>query len=250
MATARLDDRFLTAWKRIELDLSHTWTSREKGRVPDSAQLLRWAEQSHLLAPDTIDFLQGCRMARNAYAHVAFNGYCGPVTLPPTAVVERLERVCNLLHNPVLSGQVAVPATVCTADTSLAEALSVMRERDFSQLPYLERGGDGRWVLVTRDQVARWLETHVDDDGLALVDLAVSVADMASASAVGPVIPALVSTQAPVSAAVQALEAALAMPDTQPGGYAVVLVCGTDHLKRPSILAADDLPRLYDLLGR
>lgn len=82
MDGARLDDRFLTAWKLLEQHLAEVWSEHERRAAPDAAALLRWAERRRLLSADTEDFLQGCRMARNAYAHVAFDGYRGPVTLP------------------------------------------------------------------------------------------------------------------------------------------------------------------------
>ena len=38
--------------------------------------------------------------ARNAYAHVSFDGYDGPVTHPPLEVVHRLERILASLRSP------------------------------------------------------------------------------------------------------------------------------------------------------
>jgi hypothetical protein len=77
-------DRFLTAWKRLEAEISSRWGDAHKGtREPDTAAMLTWAERQHLMSDAAADFLHSCRAARNAYAHVSFEGYNGPVTHRP-----------------------------------------------------------------------------------------------------------------------------------------------------------------------
>jgi hypothetical protein len=74
-------DRFLAAWKRLEAEISARWGDAHKGiREPDTAAMLTWAERQHLMSGAAADFLHSCRAARNAYAHVSFEGYDGPVT--------------------------------------------------------------------------------------------------------------------------------------------------------------------------
>jgi hypothetical protein len=194
------------------------------------------------------DFLQSCRQARNAYAHVAFDGYAGAVTLPPPPVVERLERIVASFRNPVKVTSVAVAAQTCDPATPLQHALRLMRQGDFSQLPYCHP--DRGWLLVTRDQLARWLQVHADDSGLALVDLTQPVATLADDPRVGPVQPRRVPPATLLAEAIDQLEEALHLPDHEPGGYPFLLVDAAGSRTPPKVVSVDDLPQAYDLLGR
>ena len=101
VSQATAADRFLTAWKRLEAETSSRWRASHRGtREPDAAAILAWAERQHLLSGEAADFLHSCRAARNAYAHVSFDGYDGPVTHPPLEVVHRLERILASLRSP------------------------------------------------------------------------------------------------------------------------------------------------------
>lgn len=240
-------ERFLTAWKVLEQELGERWDRVHAGRRADMDAVLRWAVTVKLLTAEAEDFLQSCRRARNAYVHVAFPGYVGPIALPPEPVVQRVERLARSLRTPERVGGVARPAVTCSAETPLREALHVMRTHDFSQLPY-EHVSLG-WVLVTRDQVARWVEVQAEDDGTLLADLSLPVGDLADDARIGPTHPVVLSASAPVAAALARLEEALRLPDQAEGGYPVVLVAPRPG-QRAKILSSDDLPRLYDLLGR
>jgi CBS domain-containing protein len=242
-------DRFLIAWKRLEAELSSRWRASNGGAPePDSATILVWAERRHLVNRNVADFLHSCRAARNAYVHVSFEGYDGPVTHPPLEVVYRLERILATLCTPAKLASVAPTAVTCTSSCTLREALKLMRAHDFSQLPY-HHDALG-WVLVTREQVSRWLEAETDVEGTALTDLTLPVRALAEHPEVGPVQPRVLGRDATVSEALAAMERALRTPDSQPGGYAAVLITGHDEPGSPRILASDDLPRLYELLGR
>src|SRR5664280_531407 len=177
-------DRFLTAWKRLEAEISSRWGDAHKGsRVPDTAAMLAWAERQHLLSGAAADFLHNCRAARNAYAHVSFEGYNGPVTHPPLEVVHRLERILASLRSPARLTSVATRAIICDESRPLRDALALMRAHDFSQLPYLHH--EFGWVLVTREQVSRWLEAEADDAGTALTNLMLPVCTLANRPDVG-----------------------------------------------------------------
>ncbi len=249
MNQATASDRFLTAWKRLEAETSSRWRAANKGtREPDQAAILAWAERQHLVSGEAADFLHSCRVARNAYAHVSFEGYDGPVTHPPLEVVHRLERILASLRSPAKLSSVAARAVTCSASCTLRDALALMREHDFSQLPFRHR--ELGWILVTREQVSRWLEAESDDDGTALTDLTMPVSTLADRADVGPVQPRLLGPDATLSEALKELEGALHTPDSQPGGYAIVLIGRKEPSAAPWILASDDLPHLYDLLGR
>jgi len=237
-------DRFMTAWKHIEAWLR---TNHNDGRVEEADSFIDKASRTGAVSKDVADFLHKCRLARNAYAHVAFDGYDGPVTLPPKPVLERLERICASLRTPAKVTALAPTAITCSAETQLHVALRVMGEHDYSQVPYIHP--DHGWVLVTRDQVARWVETEAEEDGTALVSLGTAVRTLTDHPRVGPVIPRMISPGALVTEAVAELETALRVPDIEPGGYPVVLAVPTagDDVR---ILCPDDLPHMYRLLGR
>lgn len=242
--------RFIHAWKQLALFLEDAFRqARPREEVPDTANLLRWAERTGMITSNSAYFLDRCRQARNAYAHVVFDGYEGPVTLPPTEVVHRLERLVNALVRPPVVTAVSVKAVTCDAETPILDALGVMRIQDFSQLPYLhpERG----WLLVTRDQVARWVECSAEHDAACLLDLTQSVRHVTEQAGVGPVVPRMAPTSMLLADAVDQLAQAFEAPDHHVGGYPALLV--TDRPESgdpPQILAADDLPRAYSVLGR
>ncbi len=242
---ADLATRFMTAWKRIENHLTNL-PGMQKG---DMGQMLRWAERRRLITADAEDFLQACRRARNAYAHIAFEGYVGAVTLPPRSVVERLERLSIGLAFPGRAVSVASKARTCRDTDSVRTALDVMRAQDFSQVPYRhERHG---WVLFTRRQVSAMVEAAADDSSTSLVDLSSTLREIGADPAVGMTVPARLPWSATVTEALESFEQTLVTPDDQPGGYpAVLLVREPGDAAAPAILTADDLPRLYQTLGR
>jgi hypothetical protein len=241
-------ERFLSAWIRLENDLTSRYRDATSTSRADTTSVLRWAERTHLLSPGAVDFALHCRDARNAYAHVCFDGYDGPVTNPPSEVTQRLERLAATLRDPVHATSLAAVATTCEASCRLDQALAVMHKNDFSQLPYHYPASG--WLLITREQVSRWLEVAADEDGAALLDLHTSVGALADDPRIGPVVPRILQKGTTVSRALDQLELALSTPDSEPGGYAFLLLLGPTANHAPHVLTSDDLPRLYDLLGR
>ncbi|MGN9891777.1 hypothetical protein [Micromonospora sp. L31] len=242
--------RFDVAWKGLESDLKHRWmkqTGGGSGQQQTAFSLLAWAREQKLLTTDQERFLDRCRSVRNAYAHVSFEGYSGPVASPPKEIVERLERILGALRHPRKVGDIATRASTCLPTTPLREALQTMHRGDFSQLPYEDeqRG----WLLVTREQVGRWAEAKAEADGMVLLDLSVAVSELADHPEVGPVRPRNVAASATLTSALAELEAALHRPDDAEGGYPLVLVTGKGGAAPVQVLAVDDLPRAYQELG-
>ncbi|MGW4501418.1 hypothetical protein ACWENR_22730 [Micromonospora sp. NPDC004336] len=246
-----LAERFDLAWRGLESHLRQRWRQQAgsaSGRGPDAYELLTWAGEQSLLTRDQETFLDRCRGVRNAYAHVSFEGYSGPIASPPLEVVRRLEKISEGVRQPRRVGDVAATARTCRPDTPLRDALGMMHRDDFSQLPYPhERHG---WLLVTREQVGRWVEAKAEADGMALVDLAVPVSELADHPEVGLVRPRQMEASTPLAAAVAAIEEALHRPDDAEGGYPLVLVTARDGRPPVQVLAVDDLPRAYRELGR
>lgn len=158
-----------------------------------------------------------------------------------------IHKLAQAIRSPARAGSVAVIALTCDPDTSVRDALGVMFTRDYSQLPF-QRQRHG-WLLVTRDQVARWLTAEAGEGATVTVDLRPTVSALADDTRVGAVRPALLLGSATVDEAVAALEYATRFPDDAAGGYPATLITPSRN-RPPRILTADDLPRLYDLLGR
>lgn len=246
-----LAERFDLAWRGLESHLRQQWrhqTGSVSSRGPDAFDLLAWAGKENLLTRDQETFLDRCRGVRNAYAHVSFDGYSGPIASPPLEVVRRLEKISEGVRQPRKVGDIATTAKTCRPDTSLRDALGMMHRDDFSQLPY--RHEQHGWLLVTREQVGRWVEAKAEADGMALVDLAVSVSELADHPEVGPVRPRQMEAAAPLAIAVTAIEDALHRADDVEGGYPLVLVTVKEGRPPVQVLAVDDLPRAYRELGR
>ncbi|SIM77086.1 hypothetical protein [Micromonospora cremea] len=244
-------NRFDAAWKALESELKHRWRERTgggSGQQQTTFSMLTWARDQKLLTTDQERFLDRCRSVRNAYAHVSFEGYSGPVASPPREIVERLEKILGGLRHPRKVGEIATEASTCLPTTPLREALQTMHRGDFSQLPY--RDEQRGWLLVTREQVGRWAEAKAEADGMVLLDLSAAVSELADHPEVGPVRPSQLDPSAALASAVAALESALHRPDDADGGYPLVLVTGKGAGAPVQVLAVDDLPRAYRELGR
>ncbi len=242
--------RFMTAWSRIEAQLAELYLEGRVGRerAPDSVVLIDWAEDERHLTRSQARFLGQCRRARNAYSHVAFDDYHGPLGFPPKDVTDRMERVLAGLVNPPKASAALPRATTCDASTPIRDALAVLREEDFSQLPY--RHDDRGWLLVTRSQIAAWVEHATQEDGACLLDLNLPVRHLADEAGPGPIIPRMLTTQSRLSDVVLEMEQAFITPDHEPGGYPCVLVTEPSGDNAPFLMAPDDLPHAYRLLGR
>ena len=106
------------------------------------------------------------------FTHMTFDEYDGPAAAPPQPVVIRPERLVRELVDRVRLKKVTKPALTCRADDQLQDVLREMKEHDYTQVPYhLEGTG---WVLLTRDQGARWVEDSAPEN-LVMVDLHTTV---------------------------------------------------------------------------
>lgn len=240
-------ERFLDAWKRLSNHLRMVYDGPADSTRTDDSALIRWAYRSGVLREDSFTFVDRCRQARNAYAHVVFEGYQGPIAVPPRPVVYRLERLANAMVNPPKVTAVSVPAVTCAATTSILEALRIMRHENFSQLPYLS--DDLGWVLITRDHVSRWVEYSAESDAACLLDLTHRVNELSGLAGVSPVLPKKSNRNSLLADAVEELAAAFQTPDHSQGGYPLILVVDEGSTS-PEVLAAEDLPRAYEVLGR
>jgi len=86
---------------------------------------------------------------------------------PREDVVIKIEKILNSLSHPRLLRVIAhsVPLRIFTASAVLAEALSYMRENDFSQVIVL---CDGKYLILSAEGIAHWLESKLKKDIIAL----------------------------------------------------------------------------------
>jgi hypothetical protein len=86
---------------------------------------------------------------------------------PREDVVVKIEKILNRLSHPKLLRSIArpVPIRIFTESAVLAEALSYMRENDFSQVIAFR---DGKHLVLSTEGVALWLEAKSKEDIIAL----------------------------------------------------------------------------------
>lgn len=242
---ARAVQEFDRAWRRLEEHLESTYANavpddRGEGRL---RALIDEARRRGHLREDSQRFLHACRRLRNVYTHVNYEGYAGPLTVPSTPVLKRFIALVDDLTRPPKIGSYAVEAVTCEATTPLVDVLVTMKDHDFSQLPYRDATC---WRLVTREQVACFVEAQVALEGVALVSLeGVKAIDVAEAA---PSEPESVNEGEPVRNVVATLAHLLKHPSSEKYPAVIVLARQTGSL--PRIVLADDLPRLYAALGR
>lgn len=230
-------DRFNDAWRRFERYLNGLYPPDRRGGSDSEAQIRR-ARADGVVTREQGGFLEACRRVRNAFTHVSFDEYDGPAAAPPQPVVVRLERLVRELVDRVRLKEVTKPALTCRADDQLQDVLREMKEHDYTQVPYhLEGTG---WVLLTRDQVARWVEDSAQEN-LVMVDLHTTVGELSEA--VGPVVPTVLAADSYVVDALAHLEW------SEGEAYPAVIV-DRGQGKPPGVLTAWDIPELYRRLGR
>ena len=240
---------FTRQWNYIERHLKEAFraSNPDPDEAPKANALIDWAVDSRRISQKQARFLHQCRDARNAYAHVAFDGYKGPLGFPPQEVSDRLAQVLKGLTKPPKASTGLPRASTCEPATPVREVLSVMRERDFSQIPY--HHDEHGWVLVTRAQIAHWVEDSAETDGACLLDTTTPVAHLADHSWPGAIKARCLDTTARLADVVAEIEEAFTTPDHEPGGYPAVLVIEQNSDNPPFIMVPADLPEAYRRLG-
>ncbi len=147
-------ERYLEAFGKIEKILRSI--VRAKGHLPFKT-LVKEAEKSNpVVKAFSIDLYEFGSL-RNAIVHERTDGHV--IAEPNNLAVEKIELIAKKLAKPRL----VIPtfrANVqgIAGNSSLAEALSVMREHSFSQLPVYK---EGKVVsLLTGDTISRWLAAY------------------------------------------------------------------------------------------
>jgi len=98
---------------------------------------------------------------RNAIIHERTDGHV--IAEPNARAVADFERLCStLLNPPTVIPMFQLSVKTLTTKDSVGEAVTIMRDGSFSQLPILS--GDTVEELLTAETVARWLAAEVANE--------------------------------------------------------------------------------------
>lgn len=121
------------------------------------------AVERHILSGKQAETLKDYSNLRNAIAHGRY--YDGdPIAEPHPRVVESIEGLRDLLINPptaftILGGQ---DVAVLAPDAPISQALSLIAQHDFSQIPIYENGSFLQ--LLTTNVITRWVAADLEDN--------------------------------------------------------------------------------------
>jgi predicted transcriptional regulator len=146
----------------------------------DQSQLPRETNFSKMLAKITggnnvfsyyKEDLQQFAKLRNAIVHESVSDDKA-IAEPHDEVVSKLELIVEKIENPPkVIPQFQVDIETIDLGAQISDALDIMYEDNFSQLPVLEN--DKFHDLLTTDTVARWISANKDEDGYLLENVAV-----------------------------------------------------------------------------
>lgn len=109
---------------------------------------------------------------RNAIAHQSKGGI--PIAEPYEETVNLIQKILNEFKNPkrvIPSFQFDIFSV--TPNTPLIELLKEMKEKDFSQAPFLDSNGEVIEVIST-NTITRWLFDQVNNDNIILPETKIS----------------------------------------------------------------------------
>jgi hypothetical protein len=149
-------DRFLR--KMLDRDKSTPFSSIVKETVNKNPTVRRYKE-------DLLEYGD----LRNAIIH---DKGMAPVVIadPREAAVVAIEQICNYLLRPkrLRSLQLLIPLRIFNVSDLLQEALSYMREKDFSQIIVFCAES---YLIISAEGVTHWLEAATREDIIALSEV-------------------------------------------------------------------------------
>lgn len=240
MTEARTQDQFLAAYNDIEQYLKGVvYGGREAGNPGFKDTLTRFLNKHpRRLTRSQADTLDALSKVRNLMAHSSY--FEGRLPVDPTeAAVRIIQGIRDHLISPATAMGVLgarAPLSI-TPEMTVREALRVMHEHDFSQVPVYS---EARYVgLLTNNAIARWIGSQMEEHG--------GLAEDAPSSAVLPFAEEVDRVEV-VPRDVSALEAVGMFADAALAGspLTALLVTHSGKLteKPISIIVAADLPRL------
>jgi CBS domain-containing protein len=166
---------FITAWRALERGM------RRLSDLPPSSDIsvvIRSLRDGRVISGSLAEELHQIRRARNQLTHSSVGGGGDPYFVPTSAAVSRMSEIADQLRSPERFETVARRAVCTSGDATLADAIRLMRENDYDHLPYL-CGRDRNWCVLTREQIARAVEHHLDPSSPFTLTVSLTVAGVA-----------------------------------------------------------------------
>ena len=151
---------FLAAFNAIETHLRITLDAK---RSDSFWWMVDRAVDKHLLSRKQGEVLKDYGNLRNAISHGRYHDG-EPIAEPHPAVVEDIEMLRGLLTDPPRALSILSPTDVVTLspDSSVSEALRVIREDGFAQIPVYE---NKKFIqLLTTNTISRWVAIDLADN--------------------------------------------------------------------------------------
>lgn len=154
--------RFLNAFQKVE---SHLRRKVDRSERPTFCGLVDVVGRSDRSVKHFSTDLKEFADLRNAIIHERTDGHV--IAEPSDRTVRDIERIAALLVEPprVIPHFQKTVSTLKLSD-SVADAVKVMLDRSFSQIPI--EGERGFVALLTTDTVARWLGSSIETDIFSL----------------------------------------------------------------------------------
>jgi predicted transcriptional regulator len=163
-APALLSDRFLVAFARLEEALKRRLGTNSKDSV---RWLVRQSSKRDRVVAAVEDDLVEMAELRNAIVHERGGGFV--IAEPHLLVVERLERIVEMILDPPLVEQVmSQPVVTCAPEEPMGHAARRMVRGGFSRLPVYAEGH--LLGFLTANALARWLADRLGGPLHALHD--------------------------------------------------------------------------------
>lgn len=163
-------DRFIAAYNRIDRYLRKRTGMTDRGKKSLSA-MVDQASDNHRAIRQYADDLKELAEVRNAIVHDRRDT---PMLAEPTDwAVERIEEIQRVLSSPptIYPKYCSIEVHVLNPSQSLADAVVLMSQNDFSQIPVYD---NGKFLgLLTTDSITMWLGRCAADDIFSLDETAV-----------------------------------------------------------------------------
>ena len=157
-------ERFLNAYTKIENHLKSTY---DFDSGDSFSYMLKNAARKNPAIRSYQDELRQYHELRNAIVHNRPDGK--PIADPYNETVKNFERITELiLDPPIVYPEFQSDVTTLPISTSVTEAVSLMHEHSYSQVPILDENSN--FVdLLTANTVTRWLGANIDN-GMAILE--------------------------------------------------------------------------------
>jgi CBS domain-containing protein len=157
-------ERFLDAFRIIE---RHLRDSTNRGKGEGFYTLVDLAARSDSAVRHYREDLKEFADLRNAIIHERGGGRV--IAEPNAWAMERIEGIASILTDPPkVIPLFQFPVYTLTPRDSLAEAVSVMLVRSFSQIPIYD--SDTFQALLTANTITRWLGAQIEEDIFSLAE--------------------------------------------------------------------------------